>query len=287
MLPHRIAWLFVLIPVAAYGILFIGPLGLMAYESFNLSVPGRVTASGVLTFANYKNLLSAGYVRYLADTFYLSLIAALVALFVSYPAAYLIANTANTLLRKSIIAALICYLFTSALVKVYSMVLFFGPVGFQSVLTTALSVSPNSRLWAQVVVAVGLFQAVLPIAILTLIGTLQNIPRSLGEAALSLGATRLEKHVKVIVPLAVPGLVSAFLLLFAMSISSFITPLVLGRGQVFFLTNLIYSRFSEVADFPSGAAIGVTVLAISLFVVFGVTHVLTYLLSPRAVRATP
>lgn len=78
----------------------------------------------------------------------------------------------------------------------------------------------------------------------------------------------------MVLPLAVPGLLSAFLIAFAMCISNFVVPLILGRGVVLFVSNLMYIRFSEIANFPSGAAIGIIMLVLSFGIVFGLTAVI-------------
>ena len=82
---------------------------------------------------------------------------------------------------------------------------------------------------------------------LILIGTFQNISPKLEEAAASLGAPRWKVALTITLPLAVPGLLSAFMISFAMCISNFVVPLILGRGVVLFTTNLMYVRFSDVA----------------------------------------
>jgi putative spermidine/putrescine transport system permease protein len=55
-------------------------------------------------------------------------------------------------------------------------------------------------------------------------------------------------------------------------LSAFVIPMVLGKGRILFVANLIYTRFSEVADYPSGAAISLVMLALSLIVIYGVTR---------------
>jgi putative spermidine/putrescine transport system permease protein len=75
----------------------------------------------------------------------------------------------------------------------------------------------------------------------------------------------------VTLPLALPGLLSAFMIAFAMCISSFVVPLILGRGVVLFTTNLMYVRFSDVANFPSGAAIGMIMFVLAGAVVYVMT----------------
>jgi putative spermidine/putrescine transport system permease protein len=103
-----------------------------------------------------------------------------------------------------------------------------------------------------------------------LIGTFQNINPRLEEAASSLGAPRWRVAMSVTLPLALPGLLSTFMIVFAMCISNFVVPLILGRGVILFTTNLMYTRFSDVANYPSGAAIGVIMLVLSCSMVYAI-----------------
>ena len=78
-------------------------------------------------------------------------------------------------------------------------------------------------------------------------------------------------------PLAVPGLLTAFMIVFAMCISNFVVPLILGRGVVLFTTNLMYTRFSDVANYPSGAAIGMIMFVVAGLVVYAMTQLVRWL----------
>ena len=55
------------------------------------------------------------------------------------------------------------------------------------------------------------------------------------------------------------------------AISAFVIPMVLGRGRVLFMSNVIYTRFSDIANYPSGAAISLVMLAVALAVVAVIT----------------
>ena len=64
------------------------------------------------------------------------------------------------------------------------------------------------------------------------------------------------------------GLLAAFLFAFTFSISAFVIPMILGKGRVLFVSNLIYTRFSEIADYHSGAAISIVLFVVALSVVY-------------------
>ncbi len=87
----------------------------------------------------------------------------------------------------------------------------------------------------------------------------------------SLGAPAWRAHLTITLPLSRAGLVAAFLIALTFSISAFVIPMVLGKGRVLFVSNTIYDRFSEIADYPSGAAISVVMLVVSLLVVMGLS----------------
>jgi ABC-type spermidine/putrescine transport system permease subunit I len=75
-------------------------------------------------------------------------------------------------------------------------------------------------------------------------------------------------HATITLPLSARGLLAAFMLCFTFAISAFVIPMVLGKGRVLFVSNLIYSRFGEIGNYPGGAALSVTLLALSLIVVY-------------------
>jgi ABC-type spermidine/putrescine transport system permease subunit I len=124
-------------------------------------------------------------------------------------------------------------------------------------------------------VILGLLHYLIPIAALTLIGTIQNVNPRLADAAESLGAARLVAHLTITLPLSARGILSAFLIGYTLCISAFVVPMILGRGRILFVSNLIYSRFSEVANYPSGAAISVVMLVLSLVVIYVISRAAT------------
>ena len=78
----------------------------------------------------------------------------------------------------------------------------------------------------------------------------------------------LRTMLTITLPLCAPGLLAAFLFAFTFSISAFVIPMILGKGRVQFISNLIYNRFSEIADYPSGAAISIVLFIVALATVY-------------------
>lgn len=260
--------------LAVIGLLLVAPFLLVADESLRLFVPGRVGSArdAAYTWQNYADLLGSAYFRYFADTFRIAFAASLLGLLVGYPIAYRVAREARPRRRRAWLGFLVALLFLSILVRVYAVALAFGPAGFGRELAQLLGLGLNSKPYAELTIIVGLLHCLIPIAALALVGPLQNLNPRLVEAALALGAPVWKAHATVTLPLSARGMLGAFMLCFTFSISAFVIPMVLGKGRILFVSNLIYSRFGEIGNYPGGAAIAMVLLALSLAFVYAVAR---------------
>jgi ABC-type spermidine/putrescine transport system permease subunit I len=263
------AWL--LVPgLLVLALLMLGPLLNLLDESLREYVSGHVgaAADAKYTIQNYTDLFGSVYLLYIADTFRISLVATAISIVVGFLVAYRIAREQRRLIRKLWLALIVGMLFLSALVRVYSINLLFLPSGVLRKVVVSFGIAPNTALASEIMIVVGMVNQLLPIAILSLIATIQNVNPRLAEAAQALGASRARSQLTITVPLCRRGLIGAFLLTYTLSLSSFVVPMVLGRGQVIFVSNLIYARFAELSNYPSGGALSISLLAISLVIVF-------------------
>jgi ABC-type spermidine/putrescine transport system permease subunit I len=249
-------------------VLLVLPLAMITWESFLPHVAGRIGAArDRFTLENYGELASTAYVLYFYDTFRIGFIACVCSLVFAYPIAHLIAHETSSTRRRLYITFFVAMMFLSVLARVYSIALTFSPVGFLRPVSAWIGVNPNGRAMTEILVIMGLVHLTLPIAALTLVGALQNINPRLVEAAQSLGAARWQAHLSVTLPLSASAALAAFLISYSLCISAFIIPMVLGKGRVLFVSNLIYSRFGEVTNFPGGAAISIVLLVITIALV--------------------
>ena len=255
--------------------IFAAPIIDLATESFRLFVPGRIGSApdSPFTLDNYLELASPSFAGVLIETFRISVGAALVGLLIAFPIAYGIVRRFSRRWRVACIGLMITLVLLSMLVRTYALELTFGSVGIVRPLLNLLGVAPTSRWYIETLVGAGLLHAIIPIGVLTLMGTVQNLDPRLVDAAQSLGAPAWRAHLSITLPLSLPALVSTFLVSLTFSISAFVIPMVLGKGRVLFMSNVIYTRFSDVANYPSGAAVSITMLILSLIVVYLVTLV--------------
>jgi len=253
---------------------FLLPMAGLAVESFRLFVPGRVgaAADAPFTLANYGDLLNRPFVGLFGETLRISILATLAGMLIAYPLAWHIVRRWSRRVRTLAIGLMVMLLLLSMLVRTYAIELTFGSVSIFRPTLKLLGISPNSGWYIECLVGAGLLHYIVPVATLTLLGTVQNVDPRLVEAAQSLGAPAWRAHLTVTLPLSRAGLVGAFLIGLTFSISAFVIPMVLGKGRVLFLSNSIFNRFSELADYPSGAAISIVMLVVSLLLVVAVSR---------------
>jgi putative spermidine/putrescine transport system permease protein len=254
------------------AVLLVAPLLLVADESLRAYVPGHIgsLAGAPLTLANYSELLSSAYADFFLDTFRLSFITSIIAIALGLPIAYLIAHEVSPGVRRTWIIFLVSLLFLSVLVRTYALGLAAGPPGYGRTISGLLGIGLNSRMYAEITVIAGLLHCVLPMAILALLAPVQTLNPRLVDAAETLGAPRWWAHMSITLPLSSRALMAAFLVAFTFCISAFVIPMVLGKGRVMFVANLIYTRFGEVGNFPSGAALAVSLLCASMIFIYGI-----------------
>jgi len=255
---------------AVFLVFFFLPLAGLFVESFRLYTPGSIgsSANAPFTLANYAELLTPAFAEFFLETIRISLLASLAGLVFAFVLAYWIARRLEQRRRALAVGLLVTLMFLSVLVRTYALELTFGAAGPLRSLLLALGISPNGRGYIELLVGAGLLHYIIPMATLTLLATIQNVDPRLVDAAQALGAPAWKAHLSITLPLSVRGLLAAFLFAFSFSISAFVIPMILGKGRVLFISNLIYTRFSEIADYPSGAAISIVLFAVAIAFVY-------------------
>jgi ABC-type spermidine/putrescine transport system permease subunit I len=115
-------------------------------------------------------------------------------------------------------------------------------------------------LYSQAAVVLALVQLVLPLMILPLLASMENIPIELEEAAANLGCNAMARYIKVLFPLSLPGLASGSVLCFTVAISVVITPAVLGGRQGRMVGNEIYDQVITGLNWPFASALAVLLM---------------------------
>ena len=120
--------------------------------------------------------------------------------------------------------------------------------------------TPLKLLGTQAGVIYGIVYVSLPFAILPIYSSLERMDKSLLEASMDLGAGQWQTARNILIPLALPGIVTAAIITFIPALGQFLTPDLLGRGQVDMIANVIERQFKRANDWPFGSAISLTLL---------------------------
>lgn len=137
----------------------------------------------------------------------------------------------------------------------------------QGVLNTALMAlgvidEPLQLLFTDFAILLGMAYVYLPLMILPLYASMERLDFRLIEAGYDLYATRLRVLWRIIVPLVKPGIIAGSILVFIPSLGAYVTPRILGGGKHLMLGNLIELQFGQGRNWPLGAALSITLLAI-------------------------
>ena len=132
----------------------------------------------------------------------------------------------------------------------------------------ASSYVPIEFLYNQYAVIVGLVYVGLPFLILPLYATLEKFDRSFLEASLDLGASQWQTFFQVLVPIAMPGIVAGSLLVFIISLGTYLVPDILGGTSSEMIGTLIARQFGPSRDWPFGSALSCLLLYVTFIVLW-------------------
>lgn len=223
----------------------------------------------------------ADFVEFFTDPFYLdilwttirvSLISTFVSLVLGYPTAYFMARTKSRMKKVMIIIILFPFL-VSAVVRSYGWMVLLGTKGLVNQLLTGLGLieKPLKMLNTEFAVIVGMIHLLIPYMVLALLGVLQSIDPNVEYAAYSLGANPLQTFAKVVFPLSTPGIISGCVLVFTMSMTSYVTPKLLGGSKFRMMATMVVQEINVSFDWGAAAAISYILLVVILIIQLLVT----------------
>ncbi|MGF0539505.1 ABC transporter permease [Agrobacterium sp. ES01] len=235
-----------------------------------------LTIDRTFTLKNYRQALGEPiYQDLLMRSLYISLLVSLVTVLLSYPVAWFISFHGGK--NKNMwlfIVTIPCW--TSYLLRVMSWKVI---LGYQGVLNTGfkelglISEPLTSLLYNANAVIITLTHSWAPFAILPIFVSLEKIDRALIEAANDLGDRAISRFFRIVLPLSMPGVISAFLIVMIPTVGDYVTPQLVGGKEGVMIASAIQANFGKAANWPLGAALSVTtmviVVALAAFIVQG------------------
>lgn len=222
------------------------------------------------TLEHYRTVLTDPYfLRIIGRTFLLAAVVTLITAVAGYPIAWYLARSSSR--RKHLIfLGIIAPLLVSIIVRTLGWTIILGNEGLVNALLRELGVidEPLKLMQGFWSVVLGMVHILLPFMILSVAAVVGKIDQSCIEAATVLGADPVRNFLKVTLPLSVQGIASGSVIVFCLTVGAFVTPVMLGRGQVSVLAITIHEQMVVLVDWPTGAAA-------AMILTFGTLMVLT------------
>jgi putative spermidine/putrescine transport system permease protein len=241
---------------------FIAPIINLLRISFNEALPGGGIGP-TFTWENWVKLAQDSYyLEIVLRTVGMSLLITLLTLLCSYPIALYLHRSSGAW-RTFLFVLVISPLLTSAVVRTYGWIAVLADNGLiNNALALLGTRAPVRLLYNMTGIVIGLTEILMPYMILALLAGFGRLDPRCEEAALTLGARPIKVFWRIVVPLTAPGIALGCLLCFVLSVSSFITPRLLGGGRVFLLATEIYDQAIVTLNWPGAATLSILVLVI-------------------------
>jgi spermidine/putrescine transport system permease protein len=270
----RFFWATMLLPTFWFVAFFVMPMALVWGYSFGEN-KGAIDVAITGTFSNYARAFSPEILSVMWQSVWISVLTTLICLVVGFPVA-LAMTFANEKQKAWLLLLVMLPFWTNLLIRTYALIAVMRTTG---VINTglegahdmlALTGLPMGEfqalplLYNKFAVVVGLIYVHLPFMVLPLYAALDRLDKSLIEASLDLGAGHLNTIMRIVVPLALPGIAAGVVITFIPALGAYLTPDLLGGPDDLMIASLIERQFKRANDWPFGAALSFILMYLTL-----------------------
>lgn len=255
------------------GTFFVGPLLMLGVFSFYLNPQDTGLYRPGFTLEHYRRFLSSSfYQNKVLLTLGYGVVVTVIDVLLGYPLAYWLAR-AQRLSRRIAILILLGVLYVTYVIRAYSWTVILTENGVLAAVMQWLGLSPLVLYPGTWSVILGLVYSLYPLFVLSLYSSMTSIPRELEEASMNLGASRLRTFFKVVVPLSKNGGLAGAMIVFVLTIGSFIHPTILGNPSQWFIPVYIQEQAQVEFNVPYASVLSLVMLAIVLTTIYGVSRI--------------
>jgi spermidine/putrescine transport system permease protein len=263
-------------PLLWLVLFFVAPVTYVAIYSIG-GIKLFPTDTGVISLDDWSRFLGGGsiYLGLFWKSVRMSLTVSVVVVLLAYPIGYFLALVVRKLKYVLLLVIIVPFL-TSFLLRVLAWKVMLGDKGVVNSLLESIHLrSPNDPiewlLYSQFTVMLVLAYAWIPFVALPIFVSLDNMDRSLLEAASDLGCSRLRTFWRITLPLSLPGLIAGFVFVFVPTIGEFVTPLLVGGTSGYMYGNAIQDIFTRGLDWQTGSVLAMFLLLVvaGLMLIFG------------------
>ena len=242
-------------PLVAFALVYLAALVALEISSFWSVNPFTTEIQRIWNLDNYRTIFDSSAYRTIAlRTIGIAAAVTLADALLAFPLAYFMARIAGGRSRTFLFVAVLLPLWSSYLIRVYIWRLILSHDGvlnwaLQKVGLPAANIGYSN--WAVWVIFTYVW---LPFMVLPVYGALEWIPESFVEASRDLGAGGLATFRRVVLPLALPGVVAGSIFTFSLTLGDYVTPLLAGGASSQFIGNVVYDSVGISNNVPFAAA---------------------------------
>lgn len=250
-------------PYVIWSFLLIA-LPLMLIVLYSITTGDNSLLTIHFSLENFRKILDPVYISVFVKSLEMGLLTTLICLVLAYPMAYFISKF-NDEAQSILILFVTIPMWINTLLRTYAWISLLSDNGIINSLLKVIGLNPVNMMYTNFSVTIGLVCDLLPFMVIPIHSSLAKMDYSLVEAAGDLGANKIKTFTKVILKLSLPGVISGVTMVFLLSISTFVIPVLLGGHQFVLIGNLIENQFISVGDWNFGSAISVLLAIVILF----------------------
>jgi spermidine/putrescine transport system permease protein len=223
------------------------------------------------SLANYAVFFNEPlYWNTFARTAYMSITATVLTLLIGFPVAYYIAKLTRGRTKTTLFLMCLIPFWVSELVRTFGWMILLRETGVLSSFLQYIGVlaGPVEFLYNDAAIMTGLVYTSMLFMVVPLVTTLDSLDDSLIEAGYDLGGSSFSILREIVIPHAMPGIVSGCIVVFMLSLGNYLTPILLGGKDSLWFTGLIYDQFITRFNWELGSAFGFLLLGLSSLIVF-------------------
>ncbi|NDW06941.1 ABC transporter permease [Jiella pacifica] len=254
-------WLLSAPALLLFAVMLVTPLVMTAILSFNsFDFYGGIQPT--FGFSNYADVLGDSYFyEIFGRTFLIALVTTVICALIGTPQAYFLLRM-HPFWRSLMILVVLGPLLISVVVRTLGWAILLGNNGVinEALRNIGLIERPLKMMYTSGGIVLALVHVMVPFMILAVWAALQRQDPATEKAAESLGAKPFTVFRRIVLPQAMPGILSGSLIVFSLSASAFATPAILGGRRVKVVSTTVYDEFLNTLNWPLGAAIAVILL---------------------------
>lgn len=269
---HAPLWLMCAPAFALFAALVLVPLAMTFMLTFYRFDPatGPIAA---FQFGNYAEVLGSSYFHAIfARTFGIAALTTAICVAIGTPEAYVLSKMRDPW-RSLFLLAILAPLLVSVVVRAFGWSMLLNTSGLANQALGLAGLGPYKLEYTTFAIVIALVHVMLPFMVIPVWTSLQKLDPTVEHAALSLNASRLQTLLRIVLPQAMPGILSGSLIVFGLSASSFAIPALLGGRRLKMVATVVYDEFLTELNWPLGAAIAIVLLVVNVVIMMAYNRV--------------